>query len=361
MRGVIGKSCGALAAGLVLGLLSSPSAHGQVMGEIRKIDPPEQGFYSKELTVRGIRILAHADVSDAALDEAARRLDRQLARAPEIAANMAAMGAEMHVIGKDQQVSDLPEYRHMKGKAVDGSETIDSRGRGYGGLHSSCCEENLLSLPADRWKDHRDICMHEFAHGIFSFGITREVRDKIEAQRKKSLAAGRWNTMYAAGNAGEFFAELTMWYFGTRGDYGKLTPQPEPGPQWLRSYDPEAYDLIDAIYGGRLKPGKAQVKDLAPLGPGAEGKVRSKDHQPATTVIFVNKTGKPIKRFWLDVEGNRKDYGMVLPGGVDSISTFVTHAWLLEGSDGEFLGIFVADEAIGRIVVREAGRKPGAP
>ena len=52
---------------------------------------------------------------------------------------------------------------------------------------------------------------------------------------------------------------------------------------------------------------------------------------------------------------------MVLPGGVDSISTFVTHAWLIESNDGECLGVFVADEAIGRIVVREASRKPGAP
>ncbi|MCX5675362.1 MAG: hypothetical protein NTX87_10185 [Planctomycetota bacterium] len=350
MRQAIGKSAWVLAA-LLLAVLCSHRAHGQVMGDIRKIDPPEQGFYSKSLVVRGIRILAHADVSDAAVDEAARRLDRQLARCPEIAANMAALGAGMHIIGKDQQVSDLPEYRHMKGKVFEGSQTVDTRARGLGGLISSCCEENLLMLPSDRWKDHRDICMHEFAHGILSFGLTRDIREKIEAQRKKSLAAGKWQTMYAAVNAQEFFAELTMWYFGTRGDYGKVQPPPAPGPQWLKSYDPEAYALLDAIYSGRLAPGKVAGKDLVPLGAEAEGKIRSQRDQPETTVIFVNKTDKPVEKFWLDFDGKRKSYGAVAPGAVDSIDTFVTHAWLLQDGDGKVLGIFVAEKGVGRIVI----------
>jgi hypothetical protein len=340
----------ALAAALLLLLLSPPS-RGQIMGEIRKIDPPEQGFYSKTLTVRGIRILAHADTSDAAVDEAARRLDRQLARCPEIAANMAALGAEMHIIGKDQQVSDLPEYRHLKGRPFDGSQTVDERARGLGGLVSSCCEENLLMLPSDRWKDHRDICMHEFAHGLFEFGLTRDLREKAEAQYRKSLAAGKWQTLYAASNASEFFAELTMWYFGTRGDYGKTDPRPEPGPQWLHAYDPEAYALLDALYSGRLKPGRVQVKNLERLGPEAEGQIRSKQDQPGTSVIFINKTDKPVEKFWLDFEGKRRSYGTVRPGGVDSISTFATHAWLMQGADGTFLGIYVADKSPGRIVV----------
>ncbi|MCX5684751.1 MAG: hypothetical protein NT049_13830 [Planctomycetota bacterium] len=176
MRRVLSNAGFALAAVALAALFAQPAA-GQVMGVIRKIDPPEQGFFSKELKVRGIRILAHADVSDAAIDEAARRMDLQLSRCPEIAANMAARGAEMHIIGKDQQVSDLPEHRHLKGKPFDGTKTVDERARGLGGLCSSCCEENLLMLPTDRWKDHRDICKHEFAHGILSYGVTRDIRD----------------------------------------------------------------------------------------------------------------------------------------------------------------------------------------
>jgi hypothetical protein len=121
----------------VLAVMCVRPAAGQVMGVIRRIDPPERGFFSKELVVRGIRILAHADVSDAAVDETARRLDVELSRCPEIVANLVAAGAEMHVIGKDQQVSDLPEHRHLKGKPFDGKKTVDERARGLGGLMAS--------------------------------------------------------------------------------------------------------------------------------------------------------------------------------------------------------------------------------
>ena len=75
-------------------------ASGQVVGEIQTIDPPRQGFYSKRLPVRGIAILAHASVSDAAVEEAGRRIERLVGRSPGIAANLAALGVEMHVIGK---------------------------------------------------------------------------------------------------------------------------------------------------------------------------------------------------------------------------------------------------------------------
>jgi len=342
---------GWLAAAVLLAVISAPPAAGQVMGVIRKIDPPEAGFFSKELQVRGIRILAHADVSDAAVDEAARRLDVELSRCPEIAANLVAAGAEMHVIGKDQQVSDLPEHRHLKGKPFDGKKTVDERARGLGGLMASCCEENLLMLPSDRWKDHRDICKHEFAHSILSFGVTRDIRDKVEAQRKKSLAAGKWKGTYAGTNDQEFFAELSMWYFGTRGDYTNIEPPPSPGPQWLKVYDPEAYALLDDIYSGRLVPGKVEARTLKRLGPEAEGKVSSKADQPRATILFVNKTDKPIEKFWLDFEGKRKSYGKLGPGETDDVETFVTHAWLLADEGGKVLGIYVAERGVGRVVI----------
>ena len=50
-------------------------------------------------------------------------------------------------------------------------QALDERGRGYGGFHASCAEENLLKLPSDRWADHRDICTHEFAHTCLTWGL----------------------------------------------------------------------------------------------------------------------------------------------------------------------------------------------
>jgi alpha-glucosidase len=247
-------------AALMAAAIWSLPAGGQVVAPVEKLSPPEEGFYSKRMVIHGVPILAHADVSDAALEEAARRIDRQIGRSRGIADNLRRLGARMYVIGKDQQTSDLPMYRHMKGKPFDGKATIDERGRGYGGLYASCSEENLLLLPSDRFREHRDICVHEFAHTILSFGASREVYRKVEQQWKKSLAAGKWKTMYAAKNPQEFFAELTMWYFGSRGDYGKCQPAPTKGALWLRSYDAEAYELIDSIYSGRLGRGQGPLQ-----------------------------------------------------------------------------------------------------
>jgi len=330
-----------------------PAAAEAPVPAIERLDPPSQGFYAKRLAVRGIPILAHADVSDAALGEAARRLERLLGRAPAIAANLAALGAELHVIGKDQAVTDLPEYRHMKGKPFEGTQTMDERGRGYGGIHSSCGEENLLRLPSDRWKDHRDICSHEFAHGIFGYGLDRALRERVEAQWRRAMAAGKWPGAYAATHPHEYFAELTMWYVGSRGDYGTLDPTPSPGARWLAGYDPEGYALLDAIYAGRLAPGRTEVEDLAARPADEEGRVKSLGGQPATEMIFLNRTGAMLRLFWLDFEGRRKGYGAVPPGGVASESTCAAHAWLVEREDGAVVGIYVAGRAVGRVVVAE--------
>ena len=171
--------------------------------KIEKVEPPEAGFFGKRAQVQGVVVLAHADVSDEAIQECAHRLEQQLGSAPRIAENLSRVGAQMQIIGKDQAVTDLPMYRHTKGKPFEGKLTMDERGRGYGGLFCSCCEENLLRLPSDRWKDHRDICMHEFAHTILSFGLAGKVAEQVRQQWKKSTESGKWRTMYAATNPQE--------------------------------------------------------------------------------------------------------------------------------------------------------------
>jgi hypothetical protein len=199
-------------------------------------------------------VKAHADVSDAAMVEAARRIIRLLRHIPVVRDNLIARGVEHHIIGVNQQCSDLPEWRHMKGEAVPdrtgtGTMLFDDRVRGMGGIVSSSGEDNLLQLPDERYADHRDICSHEFAHGIHMGGLSDDVVKIIADQYEKT--GGLWPS-YAGTNEYEYFAELTMWFFGTRGDYGSITPQPEPGPRWLQKHDPDGFALIDAFYNGRL-------------------------------------------------------------------------------------------------------------
>ena len=101
-------------------------------------DPPELRFFSKQVLCDGIPIKAHKDVDDKALREAHRRLSRMLRHLPVVVQNFVDVGAEMQIIGKDQQTSDLPSQRHWKGKPYEsyGQQfaSIDERTRGVGDL-----------------------------------------------------------------------------------------------------------------------------------------------------------------------------------------------------------------------------------
>jgi len=238
---------------------------GEKLG-IKKIDPPESGFYGKALDYHGIPIKAPDVVSDVAMYEAWHRMDRQLRHNPMIVKNLVRAGAQLHIIGKNQVTSDLPEFRDERGKLIDDKgNTIDTRTRGMGGLVSSCGEENLLQLPRDRYFG-RDICNHEFAHAIFGEGLSSNVRQEIIDTYNKAMAKGLWKPAYASTNFDEYFAELTMWYFGNHGDMVIPGTEVRPGPEWLKSYDPDAYALLDRIYQG-----KADVKEITEAERAARG------------------------------------------------------------------------------------------
>lgn len=225
---------------------------------IAAINPPEQDFFSKALVVHGIPIKAPAVVADEALYAAGDRLHLLLDNLPTVVSNLVAAKVELHIIGRDQVTTDLPEWRQDKGKplAEYNGLTRDQRTRGMGGRLTSCGEENLLKLEKDRYRG-RDICLHEFSHAIRNYGLDPAVVARFDAQYHRSLARHRWVKSYAGSNPDEFFAELTMWYFGTHGDLGMDGPKPDNGPAGLKQYDPEAFALFDDFYRGRMAVGKA--------------------------------------------------------------------------------------------------------
>jgi hypothetical protein len=227
---------------------------------IVKLDSPEKGFFSKRLEFHGIPIKAADVVADEALFAAYDRLNllltNLLVRQPLVLSNLLAARVELHIIGRDQVTTDLPEWQHDKGKplAEYNGLTRDQRTRGMGGRLTSCGEENLLRLKQDRYYG-RDICLHEFSHGLRNYGISRDVRRQFDEQYRRSLDKGLWQKSYAGSNPDEFFAELTMWYFGTHGDLHMTGPKPENGPKGLKQYDPDAFSLFDEFYSGRIKIG----------------------------------------------------------------------------------------------------------
>jgi alpha-glucosidase len=236
---------------------SEPATNSRL--KIIQLDPPEQDFFTKELSFKGIPIKAPQVVEDQALYAAYDRLSMMLTNLPMVVSNLVAAGAELHIIGRDQVTTDLPEWRKDKGKklAEYNGLTRDQRTRGMGGLMTSCGEENLLKLEKDHYFG-RDICVHEFAHNIRDVAMPREVRAKFNDQYHRSLDKGLWQKSYAGSNPDEFFAELTMWYFGTHGDLHMTGPKPDNGPEGLKKYDPEAYALLDDFYNGRIEIAKVE-------------------------------------------------------------------------------------------------------
>jgi hypothetical protein len=222
--------------------------------EIQAISPPEKNFFTKRLDYHGIPIKAPPVVVDEALYAAYGRLSMLLSNQPTVVSNLVSAGAELHIIGRNQVTTDLPEWRHDKGvpRPEYNGKTRDERTRGMGGLLTSCGEENLLRLENDRYRG-RDICIHEFSHNIRNHGVPREIRTNFNDLYHRSLEKGLWEKSYAASNPDEFFAELTMWYFGTHGDLHMTGTKPENGPEGLKKYDPEAFALLDEFYSGRMK------------------------------------------------------------------------------------------------------------
>jgi hypothetical protein len=318
---------------------------------IQTIDPPEQGFYSKRLDYQGIPIKASAVVSDDALLAAHARLYMMLRLLPVAVDNLTSVASELHVIGKNQVTSDLPEFNDLKDKPYDGDLTVDQRTRGLGGVNASCGEENLLGLNQDRYKGI-DICVHEFAHTIQLYGLSKSVQNLISRQFQRAISQGLWKGTYASTNEREYFAELSVWYFGSHGEMSGL-PGAKPGQRWLRSYDLDGSDLVERIYSGELEDAKEKIVPLTKLPPGREGELRSYTGA-AVQVTFINRTQRTLRIYWLDYEGHRKPYGAIPPGGRRLQPTFQTHTFVITDAQDRALEIFVVGNQSATAVILEA-------
>ena len=302
---------------------------------IVNINPPLLGFYSKYLNCDGIPIRAANVVDDKAMYIASNKIRLMLKQMNVARKNLIKAGAELHVIGKDQQTSDLPEFADQKGVSYidQGVVTdIDKRTRGMGGLYASCGEENLLQLSSDRYYGGSDICIHEFAHTIMNYGLDDAVRLKIQSRYNNALAKGLWKNAYAASNPQEYWAELSMWYFGAHGEFLQGTRLPDPGSEGLSKYDNAGYKLLDSIYSGLIQPG-IQGKASVAIMKGAVSGVSAEKSE----FTFINNKSSLVRLYWIDWNGNAKLYATVPSKGHVVQPTFVSHVWMFEDETGKSL------------------------
>jgi len=315
--------------------------------EIIVLDPPDQGFYAKELDCMGIPIKSSSNVTDDALHEAADRIKLMLQHLPTALTNIMNHGMEIHILGRREKPSEMPENRsvrsntEVKAHSDEPWISFDARARGY---VTDCCvipEENLVHLIDDGHRG-KDVGIHEFAHVIMGYGLNSSIRKRIAHQFDSSMSHGLWAGKYAHENSGEFFAELSTWYFGYHGsddddDVGT-------GPEALRKYDPEAYKLVDDIYSNRLRLEIAlhpadSLKSFVP-----DENLRPELGE-RTGVIFVNHRKDSVTLFWVDKKGAIAIRHKILPDSRYFQHTVRGQLWIV-GTGSEALCEYRSDSKI---------------
>ena len=163
---------------------SQVRAHGSERGEtldsFRIVTIPSP-YYQQFIFTNGVTVKATDGVDPAALRAGADIVVTMLSGRQDLARCMAQRGAALAIIPRDQPVTALPEYAHLRGTydfTGRSRDTFDLRGLGAADpLHpvSSAGEEQLLGQfgPQHPYYPYRGwVAVHEFAHGIQNICFT---------------------------------------------------------------------------------------------------------------------------------------------------------------------------------------------
>jgi hypothetical protein len=204
-------------------------------------------FYQKYVDVNGIPVVAAGVVADEALLRTHEIVSHMLAGRPDIIEAMKDRDMYLIIIGKDQLYTDMPEYRNAPNKAY-----LNERVRGTGGNPTSFGEENLLSLPLDRYDDE-SIGVHEFCHTIDGAlrSLDPDWRERRNAAYENAIAKGLYKNAYAGSNEGEYWAEIGQAYFDCN-RVNNWNHGPVGTREQLKAYDPQGYELCRTVF--RLEP-----------------------------------------------------------------------------------------------------------
>ena len=200
-------------------------------------------FYRKYIDIEGLPAAAAVAVADLALHRAYEIVTHMLAGRPDILEAMVDRGMYLVIIGKDQVYTDLPENRNARNP-----DYLNERVRGTGGLPTSFGEENLLSLPIDRYDDE-SIAVHEFCHTIDSTlrRMDPTWQDRKNAAYQNAVKKGLYKDTYAISNSAEYWAEIAQAYFDCN-RVNNWNHGPIGRREQLKMYDPEGYEWVRSTF-----------------------------------------------------------------------------------------------------------------
>jgi len=213
-------------------------------------------FYKKYLDVDGLSVVSSAAVSDSALIKTAEVIRMMLAKRPDVKKEMVDKGCYVMILGKHEEVCDLPEYKKIC-NCPDSIKYWNWRARGFGGdpqgkYTASFGEENVLALPEDRYNGE-SIMIHEFSHIIHTIGICgvdHTFNKRLQLCMQRAKEKGLWHDTYSITDIYEYFAESVQSFF----DCARYAANPNGVHNAinrrvkLKEYDPEMYNLLKEYF-----------------------------------------------------------------------------------------------------------------
>ncbi|ADZ68456.1 hypothetical protein [Polymorphum gilvum] len=82
------------------------------------------------------------------------------------------------------------------------------------------------------------------------------------------------------------------------------------------------------------------------------GRIRSPEGGYRGRILFRNARNEPVDVSWIDYFGMQRHYARLQPGQVLDQETFLSHAWLVTGSGGRCLGVYVSRSPSQEVIVR---------
>ena len=240
---------------------SQVRAHGSERGEtldsFRIVTIPSP-YYQQFIFTNGVTVKATDGVDPAALRAGADIVVTMLSGRQDLAQCMAQRGAALAIIPRDQPVTTLPEYAHLRGTydfTGRSRDTFDLRGLGAAEpLHpvSSAGEEQLLGQfgPQHPYYPYRGwVAVHEFAHGIQNVCFTAADDIRWREFYVAALNANLYPGTHMMADVKEFFAAFSNGYFEVTDELG-----PDSTRDSLKTRFPSVFESLDAIYGGATLP-----------------------------------------------------------------------------------------------------------
>lgn len=206
-------------------------------------------FYAKSLSVRGLRVLGSAHVSDAAVTQACILVAHLQPLDPTIWDAMVARGLRVAVIAPDEVLTQIPEYADLY-TAFPTRDWDSMRGVGATGERpvSSVGEENLLCESGDRFAGEF-LLPQTFSHGLRALGISPTepaFPKRLDDAYTQAIAAGLWTDTFAAANVAQYFAEGVQDWLDANGEavppdgtHNQINTRAE-----LKTYDPALARII---------------------------------------------------------------------------------------------------------------------